>query len=157
MAQNQYFRAGTGCVIFDDQNQILVFKRAGNNEIWQFQQGGMDKGEEVDDTLWRELVEETGLLKTDFTEVTSYPGWLYYEYPPEVKKTIRDNNCLGQTHRWFFLKIKSDTVVDLLKAHDHEFNDYNWTTFPDLVEATSPFKKEVYAKLQNYFIKVIAK
>lgn len=151
MSQNQYFRAGVGCVIFDDNNQILIFSRTDNNDIWQFPQGGMDQGETPEKTLWRELYEETALTNDDFIFYKNYPNWLYYEYPTKIRNSIKDTSCLGQIHCWFFLKIKSDAVVDLSKAPDKEFDGYKWTTFDNFLETTADFKLPVYKKLKTFF------
>lgn len=151
MLQDQYFRAGTGCVIYNEIGQILSFLRTDTPNVWQLQQGGMDRGEKIEDTLWRELEEETALHKEDFSEVTAYPNCLYYEYPPHILKDFKPRGCRGQIHYWFFLKIKPDRVIDISAASDHEFSDYRWTSFKDLVASTTGPKVNVYQTLENFF------
>ncbi len=155
MSQNQYFRAGAGCVIFNDNKEILLFSRLGNEDVWQLPQGGQDMGESMEVTLWRELEEETALQQTDFEVVIPYPSWLYYDYPPEVRQTLKDPNCLGQIHCWFYLKIKPGTVIDISKVEHPEFKDWRWGTFVDLITNTSSFKTGIYNKLAAHFTKVI--
>lgn len=47
------------------------------DNIWQFPQGGIDKGESVKNALFRELKEEIG---TDEVEIIAeYPEWLSYD------------------------------------------------------------------------------
>lgn len=146
-----YFRKGAGSVIYKEDGQVLVFKRTGEN-IWQFQQGGMDEGEEPEQTLWRELEEETALIKDDFIKIHPYPTPTIYHYPIEMILPARYINCLGQTHRWWFLEIASGTEIDLNKASDKEFEDYHWIPFTEyLLTTNSSFKHSVYNELFDYF------
>ncbi len=151
MSQNQYFRAGTGTVIYNDNQEIVVFSRFNNPAIWQFQQGGMDEGEVLENTLWRELVEETGLSKDDFTEVTPYENWTQYEYRPELRLKNHDPNCMGQVHKWYFLKIKPNTEINLNNAAHQEFADWRWTTFTDFLSQPDSIKGKVFQELANFF------
>lgn len=151
MSVNQYFRAGTGTVIFNHSGEILLFARTDMPSVWQLQQGGMDAGEEVSSTLWRELLEETGLTKDDFLSIENYPKWLSYHYPEAARSKIADPNCLGQIHQWYFLELKPGTEVNLDLAHDREFSDYKWTTFTNLLENTDELKLEVYTELSHFF------
>lgn len=149
--QTPYFRAGAGCVIYRSDKQVLVFKRAGE-DIWQHQQGGMDAGEMPEQTLWRELEEETALTKNDFITIKSYPTWTTYEYPDALSKTKKNPFVIGQAHRWWFLEISPNTVINLDKAHDKEFEDYKWISFTDFMTlSTHSFKQSVYDELYEYF------
>lgn len=145
-----YFRPGTGTVIYNQAKEVLVFRRTDHGEVWQLQQGGMDAGEEPIATMWRELVEETGLTKDDIAKVTEFPDWTIYAYNEKFNIAGRPE-CLGQAHRWYYLELKPGTEVDLSKAHDQEFSDWRWTTFAELIAETSDMKKGVYTTLNNYF------
>lgn len=156
MSQNQYFRAGTGTVIYNEAGEILLFSRIDQPDVWQLQQGGMDAGEEVEDTLWRELVEETGLIKSDFSQVTSYPEKTLYEYPENIRLKMKDPNCLGQIHNWYFLKINPETQIDLSKVAHPEFKDWKWSSLDKLL-ARIDFKQNVYKKLHRYFLENVVR
>lgn len=152
--KTNYFRAGAGAIIYNDEGKILVFKRAAHPiGVWQLQQGGNDIGEKPEETLWRELVEETGLVKDEFTEVIEYPKWTIYEYSDEIRldKNNPEPYRLGQCHKWWFLKLKPDTEIDLAKATDEEFSDWRWTTFDELINESHELKKPVYEELRDYF------
>jgi putative (di)nucleoside polyphosphate hydrolase len=155
MSQNQYFRAGAGSVIYNAAGEILLFSRTDQPSIWQLQQGGMDAGETPQETLWRELFEETALSKDDVEQVTKFPNWLQYEYPEEMKPRLKDINCLGQIHQWYFLKLKAGTVIDLDQAVDKEFTAAKWETFDHLLGLPETLKKQVYSTLATYFIENI--
>jgi putative (di)nucleoside polyphosphate hydrolase len=157
MSQSQYFRIGAGSIIYNDAGEIALFARNGEAHIWQFQQGGMDEGEEIEDTLWRELLEETGLTRDDVALVTPYPTWLSYTYPEDLRMTLRDQNCRGQIHRWYFLKLKPGVLIDLEKAADKEFVDVRFSSFAEFLTAGDRLKHEVYTELSRFFTKEIQK
>ncbi len=144
-----HFRAGVGCVIYNQEKEVAIFSRSDNPNIWQFQQGGMDEGETVEQTLWRELFEETALTRADFLTITPYTNWTVYEYPAEMKHS----NRLGQAHAWFFLELAPGTIIDLQKAQDKEFLEVAFVPFSEFVETPHTFKAHVYQELYAYFIK----
>lgn len=146
-----YFRLGAGSIIYRHDGHILIFKRTGQN-VWQFQQGGIDSGEKEIETLWRELNEETGLIKQDFIELHPYPTTTTYLYPKDIPLPTRYKNCLGQKHHWWFLKINPDTQIDLDKAQDDEFENYQWISFADFLKIYDhSFKQSVYEELYHYY------
>jgi len=151
MSQNQYFRAGAGGVIYNEANEILLFARADVPSLWQFPQGGMDHNETTEETLWRELFEETAIKQVDIEQVDLYPEWLLYEYPEANLPQPKDQNCLGQIHKWYFLKLKPGISIDIRKASDQEFNQCRWSNFDDLIKHTDNIKHDVYFKLAEYF------
>lgn len=150
-----YFRAGAGAIIYNQAGQVLIFKRT-NEDIWQHQQGGMDAGETFIETLWRELAEETALVKDDFISITPYPTWTLYEYPNALKNTLDNSLIIGQAHRWWFLKIKPDIHIDLTKAKDKEFSTFKWMKFEEFLQLSNhSFKHAVYQQLYDYYITAI--
>lgn len=58
---------------------------------------------------------------------------------------------LGQAHRWFFLRLKSDTAIDLGLATEKEFTNFKWTTFADLIKQNDFMKIDVYRDLSTFF------
>src|SRR6266699_5889102 len=54
------FRIGVFALIFDDEGRILMGHRR-DVDWWNLPGGGMEAGETVDEALWREVREETGL------------------------------------------------------------------------------------------------
>jgi putative (di)nucleoside polyphosphate hydrolase len=151
ISHNQYFRAGAGSVIYDESGHIYVFERSDTPGLWQLQQGGMDQGETTEETLWRELMEETALTKEDFTLVTPYPNWLYYNYSDNLRTKLKDPNCLGQIHRWYYLKLKNGVTIDLSLATHPEFAAVKLSTFPELLATEDGLKGAVYSELYRYF------
>ena len=71
---------------------------------WQFPQGGVNRGEQVEEALFRELNEEIGLGAGDVEVLGSTRGWLRYRLP---RQYVRDR-CIGQKQRWFLLRLTAD-------------------------------------------------
>lgn len=152
----RYFRAGIGTVIYNSENQVAFFRRSQNPVgIWQFQQGGIDHNETPDMALWRELIEEVGLGDKDVTLTYTAPDWISYEdlLASADASIVR----LGQTHQWYFLKLHDDSIIDLAKATDDEFDEWKWVTFEEAIEATTPHKQHVYQELHAYFLNEVQK
>lgn len=150
----RFFRAGVGTVIFNDNREVLFFERCKHPVgVWQFQQGGIDLGEDIKTTLWRELQEEAGFTEADFTSLVEMPHWTVYQDPNSVAD--QDIGRLGQAHRWFFLKLNPNVLVDLTKASDNEFINFKWVSFAEAIAATDGLKKHVYEELYEFFNQII--
>lgn len=148
--ENRYFRAGVGTVIYNHENKIAYFERTQNPVgMWQFQQGGIDLGEQPTDTLWRELMEEVGLQSEDFESVHEYPHWTLYQPDNTVHNPERSR--LGHAHRWYFLRLKDEVEIDLDKATMHEASAYKWIDWDTALAETEPCKLHVYTALAEYF------
>ena len=57
-------RIGVGILLLNEEKKVFVGKRLDiKSEAWQMPQGGVTKGEELEDAAYRELYEETGIKK----------------------------------------------------------------------------------------------
>jgi mutator protein MutT len=65
----------SGCLIFNENNEVLLQKRS-DDGLWGNPGGSMDIGESCEDTVIREIKEETGLniLKDDLKIFNIYSG-----------------------------------------------------------------------------------
>src|ERR1700729_3847465 len=97
------FRANVGIVLMRDSRDLFLGGRVGGRG-WQFPQGGVNRGERVEDALFRELKEEVGLEPQDVEVLGSPRGWLRYRLP---RQYVRDR-CIGQKQRWFMLRLIAD-------------------------------------------------
>ena len=146
----RFFRAGVGTVIYNSKGEVALFQRAQNPVgIWQFQQGGIDLGEDTQTTLWRELKEEIGLEESDFNTVTKMPNWTVHQHEHTISDATQSR--IGQAHLWYFLELKSEVEIDLSKALEYEASDFRWTTFTDAINVTGDLKKHIYQELEKYF------
>lgn len=127
--------------------KVLLAKRNDMDTIWQFPQGGIDKGESASVALLRELKEEIG---TDEVEIiTSYPQWLNYDFPSTaIKKKYHFD---GQSQKYFLVRLKSQARIDLSAGDEPEFDDYQFVSLKRLFELITHFKRPLYVKVIQYF------
>src|SRR5215470_9664149 len=58
------FRANVGIILMRGAGEVFLGRRTGGRG-WQFPQGGVRRGEELEQALYRELHEEVGVAKSD--------------------------------------------------------------------------------------------
>ena len=154
MSKSARFRAGTGALILNKNNEVLAFERTGQTDAWQLPQGGIDLGERSIDGVYREVFEETGITKDEIELIAEHPEWLVYEFPEHVKL----GHYLGQAQKWYIFRLLSPPdSIDLAKAEHNEFQAWRWMSMHDLAEQIIYFKKNVYTKLEVFYNEVIAK
>lgn len=131
---------------YPDECKVFLGKRNDMDNVWQFPQGGIDKGESEEEALFRELEEEIG---TNLVEVlTYYPEWITYDFPNRVSKKMYPYD--GQTQRYFLVKLKNDAVINL-ETKVPEFDDHKFVSLDEAIKKTSYFKSKVYKKVITYF------
>ncbi len=144
------YRPNVAAVILSSEypkkKRIFLGERSDLTTIWQFPQGGIDKGESPREALLRELEEEIGTNKVEI--LAEYPEWIAYEYPDDVQKKRRP--YYGQTQRYFLVRLKKDAKIDLDTKHP-EFSDYRFVKVKHLLKGLTHFKKPIYKKVIAYF------
>ena len=144
--KNQWFRAGAGAVIINDQGEVLAFERRDTPGSWQFPQGGLDPNEEPLDAVFREVEEETGIKKKHLQLITTKSKLLAYELPLDFRSGKLGR---GQIQYWFLLRLIGPESVIGLGDHE-EFHDWKWTKIEDLVKEVVEFRREVYQDLARF-------
>ena len=136
------FRANVGIVLTRGPGELFLGGRVGGRG-WQFPQGGVNRGELVEDALYRELKEEIGLGSEDVQMLGSTQGWLRYRLP---RQYVRDR-CIGQKQRWYLLKLVSDeSKLRFDITNQPEFDRWRWTDFWTPVREVVYFKRRVYVR-----------
>ena len=150
MSKKDSYRPNVAMIIvsenYPEQKEIFIAQRNDLLDIWQFPQGGIDKGEEVKEALFREMEEEIGT--TDAEIVGEYPEWISYDFPEKIAKKMRPYK--GQTQKYFLMKLNKDAKIKLDTAHP-EFIDHKFVSVEDVLNHTAHFKKPVYETVINYF------
>ena len=100
---SRYFRAGVGAVIADADGAVLALERSDVAGAWQLPQGGWESGETVEQAVFREIEEETGLTRRRLILVERYPEPLIYELPRECQSVKAG---LGQVQYWFLMRLR---------------------------------------------------
>ena len=136
------FRANVGIVLTRGPAEVFLGGRVGGRG-WQFPQGGVNRGEQVEDALYRELREEIGLERQDVEILGSTEGWLRYRLP---RQYVRDR-CIGQKQRWYLLKLISDeSKLRFDLTNQPEFDRWRWTDYWTPVREVVYFKRRVYVR-----------
>ena len=145
------FRANVGIVLSRGQGELFLGGRVGGRG-WQFPQGGINRGERVEDALFRELKEEIGLDPQDVEVLGSTQGWLRYRLP---RQYVRDR-CIGQKQRWFLLRLRSDeSKLHFDSTSTPEFDRWRWSDFWTPVREVVYFKRRVYVRALHDLGKLI--
>jgi putative (di)nucleoside polyphosphate hydrolase len=150
------YRANVGIIVANDQGRVLWARRVGQ-EAWQFPQGGIDSHESVEEALFRELKEETGLAPENVEVVGCTRGWLRYKLP---KRLLRQNSSafVGQKQKWYLLKmLADDAVVSFSHSETPEFDHWRWVSYWYPLGQVVSFKQEVYRKAMKELAPGISK
>lgn len=145
------YRLGVGAVLFNADGQVLVAQRIDTpGDAWQMPQGGIDEGEDPRETVFRELEEEIGTANAEI--IGESDGWLTYDLPKDIRKTIWKGRYRGQKQKWFALRfLGTDADIDL-EAHKHpEFSTWKWADFETIPDLIVPFKKPLYQDIVSTF------
>ena len=146
------YRPNVGVVLFHRGGRVWYGHRAGMdaNLGWQFPQGGVDPGENLEAAARRELAEETGVRSV--SRLARTQDWLTYDYPPGVAGSKVARGWRGQKQVWFAFRFEGDEAeIDLTADRHIEFDAWRWGALgeaPDLIVA---FKREVYVRVVAAF------
>jgi len=142
----QGFRANVGIILIDRAGCVLIAGRRGRGG-WQFPQGGIRPGEDVEAAMFRELREEVGLEPADVEVVGATEGWLRYRLPERFIRRERTPLCIGQKQRWFLLELTG--AVERVRfdlTPDPEFDRCRWVDYWRPVKEVVYFKRPVYVR-----------
>ena len=140
------FRANVGIVLMHDDGRLFIGRRSGGRG-WQFPQGGMQRGEKAEESLFRELNEEIGLSEDDVEVVGQTRHWLRYRLPSRYQRRDSKPRCIGQKQRWFLLRLKKpDPQFRFDTTGSPEFDRWRWVDYWQPVREVIYFKRTVYTR-----------
>ena len=146
------YRPCVGLMIINDQRLIFTGQRLGySSTAWQMPQGGIEKDEDPLVAAYRELQEETSILKEKVELLAVSKDWLTYDLPSDLIPKLWNGVYRGQTQKWFLMRfIGEDSDIDL-QTKMPEFSCWRWSTKQQLTANIVDFKKELYEILVNEF------
>ena len=139
-------RIGVGAIVLNNENKIFVGKRKDNPfDNWQMPQGGVDKNEDYQRALKRELYEETSIKNIEILK--EFDEWLEYELPKDLLGVIWKGKFRGQKQKWFITRFKGNEDEININTEHPEFIDWKWIEMNKLPDVIVSFKKKVYEKV----------
>ncbi|MDG1936577.1 MAG: RNA pyrophosphohydrolase [Paracoccaceae bacterium] len=146
------YRENVGIMLINDQNMVFVGQRLDNyQDAWQMPQGGIDSGENAEDAAFRELEEETGIVKNLAQIEAVSKDWITYDLPTELISKLWKGRYRGQKQKWFLMRFRgSNKQVNIETSHP-EFADWKWVVVSELEENIVEFKKAVYRQVIKEF------
>ena len=151
MKSKKRYRPNVAAIIlsskYPNKCEFFVAHRSDIKNAWQFPQGGIDEGETPEEALLRELYEEIGCNNIEV--IAEFPEWIQYDFPKISKgKTYPFD---GQKQKYFLVRLKEDSVIDLNAFEIPEFSEYKFVAYEDLFKKVTYFKRKVYKRVINYF------
>jgi putative (di)nucleoside polyphosphate hydrolase len=146
------YRPNVGVVLFHPDGRVWLGRRRNTPGPynWQFPQGGVDAGEDLETAARRELAEETGVRTT--THLGRTEGWLAYDFPPEHAGSKVARGWKGQKQVWFALRFDGEeSEIDLTGDGHPEFEAWRWARLDETPELIVPFKRPIYEAVVKAF------
>lgn len=147
--QEHLYRPNVGCVMLKNDG-IFVAKRVGyDTDAWQMPQGGVNKDENLEEALFRELLEEIGTNNITIIKESTYNR--YYKVPKIVTTQIWGGKYIGQKQKWFLVKFNGeDEEINIHTVHP-EFEEWKWSSAEDTIRQAVFFKKDIYTDVLSEF------
>lgn len=149
------YRLNVGVVLFHADGRVWFGRRAHTPGPWnwQFPQGGVDEGEDLETAARRELEEETGVTSVERLGETE--GWILYDFPPEAMNNSKAwRGFRGQRQKWFAFRLTGpESEIDLERHDEVEFEDWRWGDLSDACDLIVPFKRAAYEQVVAAFAK----
>ena len=141
-------------MLLNNQGKAFVGKRIDTRESdwWQMPQGGVDKGEDLDEAAFRELAEETGVERQMVSFRARTRDSVRYDLPPDLIGKLWGGKYCGQEQYWYLLEFRgTDSDINLNAHSPAEFCDWKWVDPENTPNLIIPFKKHVYQTVLDEF------
>lgn len=146
------YRPNVGVVLFHRNGRVWLGQRTNTPGPfnWQFPQGGVDDGEDLEAAARRELAEETGAVSVSLLGRTD--GWIPYDFPENHGGPKAFRGWRGQKQVWFAFRFEGDDDEFDLQAHgEPEFDAWRWAYLSETADLIVPFKRQSYERAAEAF------
>lgn len=155
MIDEEGFRHGVGIILVNAKRQLFLAKRIGK-DAWQFPQGGMVEDETPEQSMFRELKEEIGLMPEDVKVLASSRRWLRYRLPKRLIRHYSKPLCIGQKQKWFLLRLENKKAeFNLTATETPEFDSWAWVSYWYPLSQVVAFKRRVYNMAMKEFAHIV--
>lgn len=151
-AQNLPYRPGVGVMLVNAEGKVFVGQRLDSTlEAWQMPQGGVDEGEDTLEAAFRELEEETGIVRSLVEMIGCAEEELIYNLPEDLIGKLWKGRYRGQRQTWYLARFQGrDEDVNIATEHP-EFRAWKWADPVELPAMIVPFKKKLYEDVLQAF------
>lgn len=144
MLDREGYRPNVGIILTNDKNEVFWGKRV-REHSWQFPQGGIKPGESPEAAMYRELLEEVGLLPHHVKILGRTRDWLRYNVPQNWIRREWRGSYKGQKQIWYLLRLVGRESDVHLRATNHpEFDAWRWHQYWAPIHEVIEFKRQVY-------------
>jgi putative (di)nucleoside polyphosphate hydrolase len=142
------YRPNVAAILERQNGDIFVAERLNVKGAWQFPQGGVDTGEELEAALYRELEEEIGVKPEHIEIIETRSGYRYAFSKGRLKYGVYG----GQEQTYYRCRFLGKDLDIRLDAHHQEFSRWRWIP-PALFQLAwvPKFKREVYRQVFHDF------
>ena len=149
-AEEPLLRLNVAAILQNREGKILICERLNTPGAWQFPQGGVDKGETLEQALARELVEEISVKPRHYRVIKSNGPYRYVYGENRLVKGFH-----GKEQHYFLAEFTGpEKAVDVKTKHP-EFRDARWVLPQEFdIAWLPPMKREVYQAVFHDFFGV---
>ena len=146
------YRPCAGVMLINRDGLVFVGQRLDSVlEAWQMPQGGIDPGEHPLDAAFRELWEETGVVREHVELIAAAPDELTYDLPDDLIAKVWKGKWRGQRQRWFLFRFLGEDSDVNIATGEPEFRAWRWADPAELPELIVPFKRDLYRQILGLF------
>ena len=128
-------RLGCSATLFDETREKVLLTKRADNGLWCLPGGGVDPGESVEETVIREVQEETGLTVRvqRLIGVYSDPNWLVVYNERDAAQIVALNfevvitdgkpGLSNETSDWGYYSLQEIEKLDMLLNHTTRIRD----------------------------------
>ena len=146
------YRSCVGLMLINEKKNIFTGQRLDfTSTAWQMPQGGIDDCEEHLDAAYRELQEETSIIKSNVELLAVSSDWFSYDLPKELIPKLWNGKYRGQKQKWFLMRFIGNESEINLNTKIPEFASWRWSTQQQLVDSIVPFKRALYKAVIKEF------
>ena len=136
------YRPCAAMLLFNPDGKVLIADRNDcNDPAWQLPQGGVESGESIEESVFRELEEEIGTSAAKIISIADKN--ICYDWPEKIKWKGQEN-WLGQSVTLVALIFIGHDKEINVHTHSPEFRDWKWVPLETIPELTISFKKPLY-------------
>jgi putative (di)nucleoside polyphosphate hydrolase len=151
------YRLNVGAALFAPDGRVLVARRRDRPVAeggWQLPQGGIDRGEDPAEAIFRELAEEIGTANAEI--MGEHEEWLQYDLPAEMLGQVFKGKYRGQRQKWFALRFLGEDADIQLDLDPHpEFDAWRWVELAEIPALAVAFKRTIYERLAADFARFV--